>query len=202
MDPYAERRGYTDQGYSYPDPLYQAGPEADVPDQQPWYAKSQQIQSTPEGYQFQSLNDDELDDGYLDEDVEISDEILEDDDDYYIPVPPPATPAPAQSLGGASNIIILPQGIYPAQSTFSPAYCQLHPFECQGQNPTDTIDTIEGQNITEKSASPWRTASLGNVDFSGIGVALLIVVLVFLGLNLGWNKEDKDAKGEYLPFHK
>ena len=86
---------------------------------------------------------------------------------------------------------------FPLPSDLRQYYCQLHPHECNGERgglqPRDS--NCNASCAIGGGDDAAHSTLLAHVDLSGLGLALLVVVLICLGLNVGWDRE-KDAGGK------
>lgn len=138
---------------------------------------------------------------YIQDTLYLSD--IEDDEvpleyvDSWIPYPPPS-PSATPNQPNVQQIMIgagLPSFTnlhYPAASELNQHFCNLHPKDCLDRQsglqarelPCTTNCSLEGVEAT-------KSTLLSHVDLSGLGIALLVALLIFLGLHIGWDTEPK-----------
>jgi hypothetical protein len=182
---------YPDYGYAY-DPV-DVTPGSYVPD----------YSMLPEEYeQPQQIQIEELGPGWDEDDLVINDTYDEDYDyDYdedqepetWIPYAPPQ---PSQAGTGTTHQVIigsLPQ-YFPGASDLTSSWCDLFPEECNRRGRPDplasranaTLESNPDGSVTDgKGLGPLKSLNLG-----GVGLAVLLLLLVLLGLNVGWSASE------------
>jgi hypothetical protein len=141
------------------------------------------------------------------EDIIINDQYAEDtffeyeDEEYpetWIPYGPSDTsPSAAAPSGNTQQVIIgaLPGQYFPAANDLTHRWCDMFPTECNrtGGNLPFRPDSVSAANSTSTDGD--AKPSLKRLDFSGAGLALLLVLLVLLGLNIGWEQNASENEG-------
>ncbi len=151
------------------------------------------------------ISRDYLDQEYNGENVQVMDEDWDDEpymdlEDSWIPYSPPEPQKSSPSTNVQQVVIGVPSTPhiqFPQASDLNTYFCQLHPQECRGRegglparNMTCTTNCTVGEDDTGGSTLPKR------VNVSGFGVALLVALLIFLGLHVGWDREQSETTGK------
>lgn len=142
------------------------------------------------------------------EDVQISDSTwYEPEGDIegqpWIPAPPIGQPSSRIMSGQQQYMTGYPPAFaYPPITDLTSTFCQLHPEECGSGGGPALVET--NSSLVNETAidEPDGAISLSNVDMPGVGLALLLILIIFLGLHIAWDKGDEEAKGGeefYLP---
>ena len=102
--------------------------------------------------------------------------------------------------GGQQQVVVIPS--FPDQGEMTSSYCRLHPYECrdgalpvegapQGNCSADANCTINGMDQERR-----KGVALGQIDMSGLGVVMLLLLMLFVGLHFGSDGEKKSSGGE------
>ena len=130
------------------------------------------------------------------EGVYIEDETVWDEPEYEVE---PAAPSPLTNPPHQQQILI---GYPPAPLTTthghdSPYFCKLYPDECSGSK---LIDDQHGNCSAYANCSTGpaedKLPTLANVDLSGLGLGVLLVIFLLLAVHLAWDSDGK-SDGEW-----
>lgn len=146
----------------------------------------------------------EINDGYWDDEVE---ELWEEEyPESWIPYaaesPAPDPAGGLQSAVGPGNsqqvIVGAALGMYPNPAEVSAHWCGLYPEVCAAR-PIGRVLPVRNNTVTGNGTVLGEAGAVDGqakglpilryVDFSGLGLAVILIVVVLLALNLGWDSE-------------